>query len=148
MNNLNKTAISETIEVLEHTDKEIIKKIPEKFINFLYENKDKDYEVNINFSNSNWEDKLDEDTKAILALIYRDCIVSKEEREKLLIEENEEKKNKEKLIREKYNPDNVFKKRVENGTKDEVFNNTQLAIIKKEAWYKRLYKKILALFGK
>ena len=147
MSSLNKRAVSEVVEILEHTDKEIIKKIPSKFIDFLYENQEKDYKANIDFSDLNWESNLDEDTKAMLALIYRDYIVSKEERTKLLEEENEEKKRNEEILREKYNPDNIFKKRNKAEVESEEIDNTQLTV-KKTAWYKRLFKKILSIFGK
>ena len=146
MDNLNKRSVSEVIVILEHTNKEIIKKIPQKFLKFLYEVQDKNYKVDLDFSAPDWDSNLDEDTKAILALIYRDCIVSKEERTKLIEEENEEKKKNDEMLRAKYNPDNMFKKRKEKNFEE--LNNTQLIVIKESPWYKRLYKKILSLFGK
>ena len=69
-----------------------------------------------------------EDTKAILALIYRDYIVSKKEREELIKKEQEEVEKEEKL-REKYNPDNVFKKKEKAEIQEET-NNMQLVEIK------------------
>lgn len=146
MDNLNKRSVSEVIVILEHTNKEIIKKIPQKFLKFLYEVQDKNYKVDLDFSAPDWDSNLDEDTKAILALIYRDCIVSKEERIKLIEEENEEKKKNDEILRAKYNPNNMFKKREEKNFEE--LNNTQLIVIKESPWYKRLYKKILSLFGK
>ena len=46
-----KKAFSEIIEILNHTDKQLVEKLPSNFINFLFENMDKEYEVEINSKN-------------------------------------------------------------------------------------------------
>ncbi len=146
MGDFNKKAVSEVIEILNHTDKEIVEKIPQKFIDFLFENEDKDYTPNIDFYDENWEKFIQEDTQAILALLYRDFIVSKDERMKLLKEEQEEKLKLENESREKYNPDSIFKKR---NTEDNIqINNVQLVEIKEMSWFKRVLNKILKFFGR
>lgn len=145
-NVLDKKAFSEIIEILNHTDKQLVEKIPDTFIKFLFENMDKEYKVEIDFFNENWDETILEETKAILALIYRDYIVSAEERDNLLIEEKREREKQEIELREKYNPDNLFKnKRSE--IPNEFTENTQLVAIQQYPWYKRLYQKILAIFG-
>lgn len=146
MENFNKKAVSEVIEILNHTDKKIIEKIPQKFIDFLFENADKDYIPNIDFYDENWENSIQEDTQAILALLYRDYIVSEDEKLKLLKEEQEEKLKIEKELREKYNPDNIFKKK--NIEENIQINNVQLIEIKETSWFKRALDKILKFFGR
>ena len=91
MNDYNKQALAEVIEVLNHTENDIINKIPKKFISFLFDNMDKKYEVNINFSDNNWDKNIQEDTKAILAIIYRDYVATPSERQQLLEEEKNER---------------------------------------------------------
>ena len=146
MENFNKKAVSEVIEILNHTDKEIVEKIPQKFIDFLFENEDKDYIPNNDFYDENWENFIQEDTQAILALLYRDYIVSEDEKMKLLKEEQEEKLKIENELREKYNPDNIFKK---NNTEETIqINNVQLVEIKETSWFKRVLDKILKFFGR
>lgn len=146
MENFNKKAVSEVIEILNHTDKKIIEKIPQKFIDFLFENADKDYIPNIDFYDENWENSIQEDTQAILALLYRDYIVSEDEKMKLLKEEQEEKLKIENELREKYNPDNIFKKK--NIEENIQINNVQLIEIKETSWFKRALDKILKFFGR
>lgn len=141
-----KKAFSEIIEILKHTDKQIVEKIPHNFIKFLFDNMDEEYTVEINFFNENWEDTILEDTKAILALIYRDYVVSDEERKVLLIEEKREQEKQESELREKYNPDNLFKNKYSD-IPNEFKEQTQLIEIQQYPWYKRLYQKILAIFG-
>ena len=135
MEKFNAKAVSEVIEILNHTDKEIVEKIPQNFIEFLFENADKDYIPNIDFYDENWEKSIQEDTKAILALLYRDYIVSKEEKLK-----------QERELREKYNPDNIFKKK--NVDKNMQIDNVQLIEIKETSWFKRTLNKILDFFGR
>ncbi len=147
MENLNKRAVSEVIQILNHTEKEIIERIPEKFIKFLFDNADKEYEPDIDFFDENWENSIDEDAKALLAIIYRDYIASDNEKNELLEEERTERAKQEELLREKYNPDNLFKSKQENDRPKEVVSNTQLEEIKEISWYKRLLKKIVSIFG-
>ena len=147
MENLNKRAVSEVIQILNHTEKEIIERIPEKFIKFLFDNADNEYEPNIDFFDENWENSIDEDAKALLAIIYRDYIASDNERNELLEEERKENAKQEELLREKYNPDNLFKNNQETEEQKDFVSNTQLEEIKEISWYKRLFKKILSIFG-
>ena len=106
MKEIDKQAVAEVIEILNHSDSEITNKIPEKFMQFLQNNSDTEFKINIDFNDEHWDDKIKPDTRAILALIYRDYIVSKEERDKLLKEEQERLDKEEQELREKYNPDN------------------------------------------
>ncbi len=150
MKEIDKQAIAEVIEILNHSESEITSKIPEKFIQFLHDNSDNEYKVNIDFNNENWDDTIKQDTKAILALIYRDYIVSKEERDKLLQEEQERLDKEEQELREKYNPDNLFKKKNDAVEEKDInsINNMQLVVIKEDNWFKRIWKKIISFFGK
>ena len=153
MNDLNKKAISEVIDVLQHTDDEILIKIPKKFITFLYENADKDYVPNIDFHSENWEESLEEDTNAILALIYRDYIVSPIERNKLIEEENREKTKREEELRKKYNSDNIFNNRnnkiynqQEEKQTPNIGESTQLVEVKQIPWYRKILNKLFSIF--
>jgi len=138
-------AFAEVLEVLKHTSKSIVEKIPEKFIMFLKDNKDNEYIADIDFSKPNWEDEVKQETQAILALIYRDYIVSPEKKSELIREEQEEQIRIENEIREKYNPDNIFKNKKEE-TVVEIINLP--AKIKKETFFKKLISFIKGLFNK
>lgn len=139
-------AFAEVIEILAHVEEEIIEKISKNFISFLLENMDKEYIVEIDFSNENWEETILEETKAIIALIYRDYIISDEERKKLLAEEKKEQIKIETELKEKYNPDNLFKKEEKNEDIPKELKEKQLIDTQKYPWYKRLYNKIIAFF--
>ena len=101
--------ISETIEILKNMEKVYVDKISNSFMNFLENNKFENYKSNIDYSKNLNEIKLKEKTKNILAVIYMNYWCTNEEKleyQKLLIKN--ERKYQEKL-REKYNPDNIFK---------------------------------------
>lgn len=148
MDTINKRAVSEVLEILNSSEKSIVEKIPESFINFLKENSEIGYEPKIDFSKDNWEETIQNDAKAILALIYRDYIVSPEERKLLIEEEANEKQREEEKLREKYNPDEIFKRNTKVVVPNNNIEEKSLIEIKEEKWYKKIIKKILSFFGK
>lgn len=137
-------SLCEVAEVLENSEENIQQKIPKKLKDFIYNNRISNYNPRIDFSKEDWEEDLSEDAKSIIALIYRDCLVSKEERKKLLeIEKNE--------LYEKYNPDNIFKNNNESEKINEEMNSTDsisLTSQEEQVWYKKIIKKILSFFKK
>lgn len=149
MRGIDREAAAEVIEILNHSEDEIINKIPEKFRKFLVDNADNQYSVNIDFNNKNWDDTIKKETKVMLALIYRDYIVTKEEREKMLKDEKEELDKEERELHERYNPDNLFKKKESKSDENSIeLNNMQLIEIKEEIWLKKIWKKIKSFFVK
>lgn len=138
-------AFSEVIEVINNSSKSVKEKIPDGFVQFLQQNKDENYIVNINFNDDKWEETVKKETRTILALIYRDYLVSEEERKKLIIEEQKEKAKYEEEQREKYNPDNIFKE--QNQEKTIIKNETSL-VEYKESIFKKIINKIKSIFYK
>lgn len=148
MSEINKKAVSEVIDILKHSEIEVTQKIPKKFIEFLMNNSDHDYIPNINYSEENWENGIEEDAKALIALIYRDYIMGEEEKKEVV----KEAQKQEQEMREKYNPDNIFKKnsKIENEKlQDSIEQDVPktLLIIKEEKWYERIINKIKEIFG-
>ena len=146
MENTIRESISETLDILKHLPNSIISKIPDKFLNYLKENSDKEYKKNINYSNENWIDTLSEDTIQMLSIIYRDYIVDSETREKLIEEENAiiEKE------KEKYNIDKIFKKKEkgDNQVNSENEGTQSLVIYEDLPWYKKFFEKIIKFIKK
>ena len=142
-------AYAEAIVVLNNSNKEILDRIPEKLIYFLYENMDKNYLVNINFQDEHWENTLMDETKGILGLIYRDYIVSAQQRNELLLEERNEQLKLENEIKEKYNPYNIFNKRKKPDINDqEEVDQSELMEIKKVSTFRKILNKICGIFKK
>lgn len=139
-------SFTEVLEILRNSEKNIVSRIPKSFIEFLNKYKDNNYKVKIDFSNENWDEQVKKETQAILALIYRDYIVSQEQRERLLAEEKEEQKIIENELRKKYNPDNLFKN---NNNKIQDNTNKSIEMIEyKESVFKKIISKIKNIFAK
>ena len=146
MDNVYREAFAEVLEVIKNSNQRILEKIPKKFITFLNENKDNNYIVKIDFTDENWDDSIKQETQAILALIYRDYIVSQEERARLLTEEKEEQIRIENELREKYNPDNLFQKTRPSKKAEEVMTEDVAMVEYKESIFKRFINKIKSIF--
>ena len=103
-------AAAEVLDILEHTDAERINLIPKDFIHYLRKNSENNYTANIDYSKPFNEMDLKIETKAILLKICINWWWNKEEKQEYtkLIREKEIKHQEE--LKEKYNPNNIFKK--------------------------------------
>ena len=106
-------ALYQVSEILNYDeDKDSIKeKIPKQVISYIESNKSKDYNWTIDNTASLEKQNLLQTTKEILTVLYRNYICNNDEREELdrALMENEIRYQNE--LKEKYNPDNIFKKR-------------------------------------
>lgn len=87
-----KQAFAEVYQVLQHCEDSVSRLIPESFSSFIYDNMDETWRGELDFTmNINSMDLL-ADTRAILALVYRDFLCSEEERNELIEKDREEAK--------------------------------------------------------
>ena len=66
-----KNAFKEVYEILQNTDEELIKKVPEKFIDFLKNNMNNEYKTNINARIPINKQSILSESEEILSLIFR-----------------------------------------------------------------------------
>lgn len=138
----NEIIYAEVDTILNMMDERYKNKIPKKLISMFKEEKSHDYEPKIDTQKSLNEQKLQRETLVILAILSLNYwCESEEERQELIKSYSENKKKSEAEIREKYNPDNIFK------TKNEVKENTRM-IEYHESTFKRLLNKIKSFFVK
>ena len=104
-------SFTEVYDIVNHLDTNLYDKIPNQFIEMLRQNMDTNYNVKIDYSKNINEQELLQDTRIVLALIYRDYICSKEKRQKLIKKDMLEINMREEELKEKYNPDDIFKNR-------------------------------------
>ena len=83
---LTKENFSEVYEIINHLTQELRNKIPSDFVEFVSKNKDNNYVSEIDFTKNINEQKISKETRAILAIIYRDFLCNKEEKKKLIKE--------------------------------------------------------------
>ena len=118
--------------------------IKKAMIIFLEKNQDKEYKVNIDYNKSINEQMLMKETRALLAIIYRDYLCSSEKRKELIYKDKEEFNRMEEEKREKYNPNNIFKKHEIENEKSE----DKGIIIYKESIFQKIINKIKSIFVK
>lgn len=136
-----KIAATEVLSILEYLPQSEVDKIPNKFKEFLKENSISDYNPNFDYSLGLDKIELKHKTKLLLAMIYLNYICSEEERLEYnkILYQNEE--TYQKYLREKYNPDDIFKKE-----KNALIEEHMEIIEYKEPLLKRILNKILELF--
>ncbi len=135
-------AFTEVDEILKLMPINLLNKIPNKFKEIVKSEKSKEYFPTIE---EPIEDcKLKEETIIILALIYRDFLCDENQRRELKARDAEELKKFEEELREKYNPDNLFKKNKEKIEE----NNQETAIVeyKEQSFIRRLFERIKNIF--
>lgn len=136
-------AYSEVSAILDLLDDEYISKVPRKFIEFIDNEKDNEYFININPNVPLEKQELLPDTINILAMLKLDywCDTEEEKLELLNILNKNEEEYQEQL-REKYNPENLFKNNDKN--KEE----KSLTIIEEKSFIIKIFEKIKSMFKK
>lgn len=109
-------ASCEVLNILNHMSKEDLSKVSCKFIDFLKTNASRDYVPNLDYSKSLNEMNLKEETRALLSIMYKKYWCSEEERQVLQKRSYINEQIHQKELRERYNPDDIFK--VNNKQKD------------------------------
>lgn len=104
-------AFKELDEILKYFPKREFEKIPESFIKFIETNMDSNYKYIVEHIDDFQNQKMMEETKVLLSIVYRDFIASTSVKQQILKMESVELLQEEKIIQEKYNPDNLFNNR-------------------------------------
>ena len=146
-------ASAEINEILKYMPKEEVEKIPSKLRDFFKEVASKDYVTNINPDLPLDVQQIKEKTKDIIALIYRNYWCSEEERKELDQKLIENDKKFEEELREKYNPDNIFKNNVTTTKKEESEvkeEKIEQSLVPQETgkWYQRFLDMVKKWFKK
>lgn len=138
-----KQAFTDLSIIIKMMPKYMQNQINHKFINFIEQNKDINYISNIKPNVPIKYQELSETTQALMALIYRDYLCNEEERNELLIAENEAIKKIEDENRKKYEIN--FKKTNKNLYSENVSNT--LIEYKKETFITKIINKIRNFFN-
>lgn len=89
--------------------KESVDKIPKELLNTFEYKKDENYNFNIDENKSFEEQIILDETKAILANIFRDYWATPKQKEIIINKQNNDRRILEEQKRIKYNPDDIFK---------------------------------------
>ena len=146
--NIDAEALSEVDVIIGMMPREESIKIPNAFKNFIKTRKSQNYIPNIKNNIPLHQQELKKDTKTICSLIYRSYLCSKEEKIRLAEQDKEILIQQEQELREKYNPDNLFRNRQKDIETPSVEEHTELVEYKEPKWYQKLFMKILKIFKK
>lgn len=141
---------AEAIAILENTEISLVAKVPFKILEMLQSKADQaNKKVELDYTKSYSEQNISEEAKGIITLIYRQYWCTESERKELdkkLLENEEIKK------RERYNPDNIFKKVDEDNKYDtiskEYSEEKSLTVTENLKWYQKIINKIKSFFNK
>lgn len=138
-------AYKEVVEILKYVPDEDVKKIPKEKLEFYKNNMDNDYDYKLDMTKEFEKQEMSDITKAILANIFRDYWATPYQKERIEVKEKYDLEKLEEEKKEKYNPDDIFKKHKE----EKAIENTNLPIeVKKETFFKKLISFIKRLFNK
>ena len=144
-----KQSLTEINTIINYMDIENVRKIPQKFIEFIKQNMDSTYIPNISKNIPINEQNIKKDTKILLSLLYRDYLCDADKKKQLIQNDIEAKKTYEQELRKQYNPDNIFK----NSNNNDIITNNSLPkkismIEYKESLLKKILHKIKKFFRK
>lgn len=140
-------AYAEVDEILANMESIYVEKIPKKIRELFSNNRLEGYTPNINSNIPLDEQNLQKKTYSILAMLNLNywCENENEKQELIAIyAENDRKKEEE--LREKYNPDNLFKNRTAIKPQQEIEQSTELIEYKESNFFKKILNKIMNFF--
>lgn len=135
-------------EILKYITPNLKARIPKRIISYFETNKSTDFNWQIDKTIPLEKQDLLPTTKEILTVLYKDYMCDDIERAKLdkTLNENEIKYQNE--LREKYNPDNIFKDRQRNIQTEQVKTENTSIVTYKESFFSKIISKIKLIFHK
>ena len=157
MNNKYAKAYTEVVELLNALPIDEFNQIPSEEIEFYKENMDKDYNFSIDSEVDLSKQNISFEANSIIIDIFQKYFATEEQKKKIekILEKNSAEEDA--LKRERYNPDNIFKKEVSSNIKVEekienenvdVEKNEILPINVKENIFFKIKNFILRIFNK
>lgn len=130
-------AYKEILEILKYVPEESIKKIPQEMRDMFEKEQLKTYDFQIDTSKTFEEQELLEETKAILANIFRDYWATPYQKERIEIKEKYDRQQSEEQKRKIYNPNDLFKNKNNRNPDFEKLSNLPIEV-KKESFFKKI----------
>ena len=145
-------AYQEVLEVLRHMEPEYQSRVPLKMMEFWRKNASPYHDFTYDESKPFKEQNLSKRAKVILAIVYRDCYATPEERESILRGLAEDRVRIEMEKRERYNPDTLFdrpQEEIKEETNEEENENIEQAVTtQNDGFFARIIRKIKGIFLK
>ena len=137
-------AYSEILEILKYLTPEDYEKIPKDKIEFFEKNANKNYTFNYNPDKTLQEQNVSKTARTIIGILFRDYWASEEQRDKIIMFQQQERIKIEKEKQEKYKGEDIFKSNNTVSQSEEV----ALVEVKEEKWYKKVFDFFRRIFNK
>lgn len=139
-------AYKEVITIIDSLEENVKELIPKEKIEFYKKHMDEEHNFEIDYNKTIAEQNILYPTKCILANLFKEYIANEEDKRKILEKEKEELIEIEKEKRERYNPDDIFKKQIRTSAKE----LSKELVVKKEkiSIFKKIKNKIIYFFKK
>lgn len=136
----------EIYEILSYMDKPTVMKVPENILKNISEKRNENFKTKIDKNDLFNEENASKEAIDILCWMEYKFWMNNERKNEIDRFKSTKLKEIENKKYEKYNPDNIFKKK--NIEENIQTNNVQLVEIKEISWFKRALDKILKFFGR
>ncbi len=144
----NMIAYAEIDEILNLLEKQYREKVPEKVRIFLKEEKMPDYTPTIDVNIPLIQQNLKRETIVLLAILNINYWCENEDEKQFFLNELAKNEEEKKKLKEKYNPDNLFKNKQEKLIDESMQTGQELIEYKETNFISKLLKKIKQLFRK
>lgn len=144
----NMIAYAEIDEILNLLEDQYREKVPEKVRIFLKEEKMPDYTPTIDVNIPLIQQNLKRETIVLLAILNINYWCENEEEKQFFLNELAKNEEEKKKLKEKYNPDNLFKNKQEKLIDESMQTGQELIEYKETNFISKLLKKIKQLFRK
>lgn len=141
-------AYKEIIEILKYIPEESVNKIPTEMIEMFKTEQLVTYDFKIDTEKTFEEQELLEETKAILANIFRDYWATDYQKAKIIEKENHDREELERQKREKYNPDEIFKNKQQNINVQKNLNENYNSKLPIEVQKQNIFQKLIVFIKK
>lgn len=145
MTELYREAFTEVNEILKYLSEDLLKKIPNEFIDNIKENMSTSYVLKYDNTKGINEQELKQETRAILSVIYRDYICNEDMKKEII---QKDRKEWFELEKEKEYGENIeiFKKQTIQSKDAE--ENTTLQVVRKQNIIIKIVEKIKTMWRK
>ena len=137
-------AAVEVLDILKHTKKEDAEKVSKEFIQFLEENSSEEYVSNLDHTKTIKEMDLEQETQDVLGYVYLKYWAEQQAKDNFRAKIRELEKIRQEELREKYNPDEIFKQSKK--TKQNI-EDVKLPVIQKQTFIQRIIRAIKRFLG-
>ena len=141
-------AYKEIIEILKYIPEESVNKIPREMIEMIKTKQLVTYDFKIDTEKTFEEQELLEETKAILANIFRDYWATDYQKAKIIEKENQDREECERQKRERYNPNEIFKNKQQDINVQKNLNENYNSKLPIEVQKQNIFQKLIVFIKK